>query len=312
MSENQLIIKFSTVPGTVDENIAAVSAQVDQWLKSFEGLEDADDEQIGEVKKKLTELRNGRKVIDDERKRIKKAYLVPLEEFEGKVRPITDKIDKAIALGKSRVDEVEQARMEKKREEVTALWNALRPADMPIDISLVWDDRYLNKTGIGASYGADLQAKANRIKADSEAIQGIMAKDPEQGSFLAEEYLKTADLSAAMRDWSAHVERQHQLEEMKRKAEEEAAARKAQMAEIAQKRAQEAQDASHEEIHAESKIEPQAQENPGNSEFYTLTFHMERVPKEAVRGLNHFLHDNGIRFTVLEKIITDEAGNRLN
>lgn len=224
-AENALVIRFSTAPGTVDENIAQVSAQVDSWLADFQNLADVSDEGKADLDEKLKELRAGRKTIDDERKRIKKKYLEPLDAFEKKVKPITEKIDKAIAIGKERSDEIQSKIDEKKKAEIETWWKEHRPGGMDITLDQVWDERYLNKTGLGQAWMLDLERKAGEISKDLDAITNIIMSDTAEGNYVAEEYHRTLDLGGAINHWAQHVEEQKRLEQLRADAE----ARKAQM-----------------------------------------------------------------------------------
>lgn len=224
-AENALVIRFSTAPGTVDENIAQVSAQVDSWLADFQNLADVSDEGKADLDEKLKELRAGRKTIDDERKRIKKKYLEPLDAFENKVKPITEKIDKAIAIGKERSDEIQSKIDEKKKAEIETWWNAHRPGGIVFSIDQVWDKRYLNKTGLGTTWKQDLQEKISRINKDEDAIASIIMGDVNKGNFVSLDYSKNMDLAGALSRWEEHKQQLQATEQLRREAEE----RKAQL-----------------------------------------------------------------------------------
>ena len=106
MTDNKLIIMFNPHPGSVDENINQVHEQVKSWLASFPtDLSNCTESDIASMKSNCASLRSGKKTIEEERKRIKKEYLKPLDEFEAKVKPITVEIDKAIDMYKSKLDE---------------------------------------------------------------------------------------------------------------------------------------------------------------------------------------------------------------
>lgn len=201
---NELIIRFTTQPGTVDENIAQVSKQVDEWLAEFKGMADVSDDAKADLDDKLRQLRAGHKTIDDERKRIKKAYLAPLEQFESKVKPITEKIDQAIAIGKQRSDEIQAKADAKKRAEIEKWWDANRPRGILISLDLVWDKRYLNKTGLGVTWRQDLQGKISRINREEDAIVSLIMEDHAKGDFVSTDYAQHLDLPGALSRWEQH------------------------------------------------------------------------------------------------------------
>lgn len=296
---NELVIKFSTAPGTVDENIAQVRAQVQQWLADFGNLDSYTDEQIPELNERLADLRKGRKIIDDERKRIKKTYLQPLEEFETKVKTITTEIDSCISTGKTRLDDYQSRKDAEKRQTITEWWNANRPTGIEIDIEQVWSDKFLNKTGDGTHWQEILQEKANKIRTDEKVLTEILLADNEKGNFMVVDYMKTLDIGASMANWERHQAEKARYAEQMRRAEEARAE--------AERRAQEAAKARVEE--QATKVET-PQETPETApqpvKLYTLTFRMVDVPEDKVRALNHFLQDNGIKIRVTEKTIREE------
>ena len=225
MTDNKLIIMFNPHPGSVDENINQVHEQVKSWLASFPtDLSNCTESDIASMKSNCASLRSGKKTIEEERKRIKKEYLKPLDEFEAKVKPITVEIDKAIDMYKSKLDEYEAIRCETKRKEITEWWNAHRNPMMKPDISLVWDDRYLNKTGIGESWQKDLQSKIEKIDADLSVI-GSMNSNMDQLNFVSARYSEHLDLSRAISEWNEHVEALRRTEELRARAEAERQAR---------------------------------------------------------------------------------------
>lgn len=296
---NELVIKFSTAPGTVDENIAQVRAQVQQWLEDFGDLDSYTDEQIPELNERLADLRKGRKIIDDERKRIKKTYLQPLEDFEAKVKTITTEIDSCIATGKNRLDDYQSRKDAEKKQAITDWWNANRPTGIEINIDQVWSDKFLNKTGDGTHWQEILQEKADKIRSDQKVLTEILLADNEKGNFMVPDYMKTLDIGASLANWERHQAEKARYAEQMRRAEEARLE--------AERRAQEAAKARAEEQAAKVETPQETAETaPQTVKLYTLTFRMVDVPEEKVRALNHFLHDNGIRIKVTEKTIREE------
>lgn len=308
---NELIIKFSTRPGTVDENIASVKAQVEEWLQAFNDLENMTDDQIPELKNRLADLRKGKTLIEDERKRIKGDYLKPLNEFESKVKTITEQIDNCIVTGKRRLDEYQQIQDKKKKDEIEAWWAAHTPLKI-ITVDKVWDDRFLNKTGDGAKWEKVLSAKVESINADLKLVAAEIAQDSQRGNFISSAYIRTLDYGKAVAEWNAHIAEEERLQAELAKREEfkqaqEAAERKAH--EEAEKRAQEAIQRKAEEESTKIQNQPQVAKEPANEErYYTLTFRMVDQPEEKVRSLNNTLRALGIRIVVMENVVTTQDG----
>ena len=303
MTDNKLIIMFNPHPGSVDENINQVHEQVKSWLASFPtDLSNCTESDIASMKSNCASLRSGKKTIEEERKRIKKEYLKPLDEFEAKVKPITVEIDKAIDMYKSKLDEYEAIRCETKRKEITEWWNAHRNQMMKPDISLVWDDRYLNKTGIGESWQKDLQSKIEKIDADLSVI-GSMNSNMDQLNFVSARYSEHLDLSRAISEWNEHVDALRRTEELRARAEAEIQAREKAFSERLERDNQK----NEEVIEIEENVR-QAQQNEPQEESnatYWAEFRINNATLDQMKDLTAFIKNNNMHMTILK----DEYGN---
>ena len=303
MTDNKLIIMFNPHPGSVDENINQVHEQVRSWLASFPtDLSNCTESDIANMKSNCASLRSGKKTIEEERKRIKKEYLKPLDEFEAKVKPITVEIDKAIDMYKSKLDEYEVIRCDTKRKEITEWWNAHRNPMMKPDISLVWDDRYLNKTGIGESWQKDLQSKIEKIDADLSVI-GSMNSNMDQLNFVSARYSEHLDLSRAISEWNEHVDALRRTEELRARAEAERQAREKALSERLERDSQ-----KNEEVIENEKNVRQAQQNEPQEESnatYWAEFRIDNATLDQMKALTSFIKYNNMHMTILK----DEYGN---
>ena len=303
MTDNKLIIMFNPHPGSVDENINQVHAQVKQWLASFPAdLSNCTESDIASMKSNCASLRSGKKTIEEERKRIKKEYLKPLEEFESKVKPITVEIDKAIDMYKSKLDEYEAIRCDTKRKQITEWWNAHRNQMMKPDISLVWDDRYLNKTGIGESWQKDLESKIEKIDADLSVI-GSMNSNMDQLNFVSARYSEHLDLSRAIGEWNEHVEALRRTEELRARAEAERQAREKALSE----RLERDNHKNEQVIEIEENVRHVQQNVPQeeSNATYWAEFRIYDATLDQMKALTAFIKSNNMHMTILK----DEYGN---
>lgn len=303
MTDNKLIIMFNPHPGSVDENINQVHEQVRSWLASFPtDLSNCTESDIASMKSNCASLRSGKKTIEEERKRIKKEYLKPLDEFESKVKPITVEIDKAIDMYKSKLDEYEVIRCDTKRKEITEWWNAHRNPMMKPDISLVWDDRYLNKTGIGESWQKDLESKIEKIDADLSVI-GSMNSNMDQLNFVSARYSEHLDLSRAISEWNEHVEALRRTEELRARAEAERQAREKALSERLER-----DNHKNEEVIEIKENVRQAQQDESQEESnatYWAEFRIYDATLDQMKDLTAFIKNNNMHMTILK----DEYGN---
>ena len=303
MTDNKLIIMFNPHPGSVDENINQVHEQVRSWLASFPtDLSNCTESDIASMKSNCASLRSGKKTIEEERKRIKKEYLKPLDEFEAKVKPITAEIDKAIDLYKSKLDEYEVIRCDTKRKQITEWWNAHRNPMMKPDISLVGDDRYLNQTGIGESWQKDLQSKIEKIDADLSVI-GSMNSNMDQLNFVSARYSEHLDLSRAICEWNEHVEALRRTEEVRAKAEAERQAREKALSERLERESQKNEEVIkiEENVRQAQQDEPQEESNA----TYWAEFRIDNATLDQMKALTAFIKNNNMHMTILK----DDYGN---
>lgn len=303
MTDNKLIIMFNPHPGSVDENINQVHEQVRSWLASFPtDLSNCTESDIASMKSNCASLRSGKKTIEEERKRIKKEYLKPLDEFEAKVKPITVEIDKAIDMYKSKLDEYEVIRCDTKRKLITEWWNAHRNPMMKPDISLVWDERYLNKTGIGQTWQEDLQSKIDKIDADLSVI-GSMNSNIDQLNFVSARYSEHLDLSRAISEWNEHVEALRRTEELRARAEAERQAREKALSERLERDSKKNEEVieTEENVRQAKQDEPQEESNA----TYWAEFRIYDATLDQMKALTAFIKNNNMHMTILK----DEYGN---
>lgn len=310
MTDNKLIIMFNPHPGSVDENINQVHEQVKSWLASFPtDLSNCTESDIASMKSNCASLRSGKKTIEEERKRIKKEYLKPLDEFEAKVKPITVEIDKAIDMYKSKLDEYEVIRCDTKRKLITEWWNAHRNPMMKTDISLVWDERYLNKTGIGQTWQEDLQSKIDKIDADLSVI-GSMNSNMDQLNFVSARYSEHLDLSRAISEWNEHVEALRRTEELRARAEAERQAREKARLEAQEREKQKVEEVTKEPVNVAQEPEnvanqPEYAEPEPETGTYWAEFRIDGATLDQMKVLTAFIKNNNMHMTILK----DEYGN---
>ena len=310
MTDNKLIIMFNPHPGSVDENINQVHEQVRSWLASFPtDLSNCTESDIASMKSNCASLRSGKKTIEEERKRIKKEYLKPLDEFEAKVKPITVEIDKAIDMYKSKLDEYEVIRCDTKRKEITEWWNAHRNPMMKPDISLVWDERYLNKTGIGQTWQEDLQSKIDKIDSDLSVI-GSMSSNIDQLNFVSARYSEHLDLSRAISEWNEHVEALRRTEELRARAEADRQAREKASLEAQEREKQKVEEVTTEPVNVAQDPEnvanqPEYAEPEPETGTYWAEFRIDGATLDQMKSLTAFIQSNGLHMTILR----DEYGN---
>ncbi|MCW6665441.1 DUF1351 domain-containing protein [Aerococcaceae bacterium NML191219] len=150
------------------ENLEAVKQGLTLIAQNYKGVIVTDDaERYKEAKDQRAEINKIIKAVDDERKRIKKLYEVPLKEFEKSVKDVIAIADEAAKELDSNIKAVEQLRRDKKLEEVNKL---ITEYSEGYDIQMV--DRWLNQTYKTSTIIDDIKSQvynARQLEAELEA-----------------------------------------------------------------------------------------------------------------------------------------------
>jgi len=103
MEEEKYYLEGEVVAGSVTTNITTIKEQVEELIKPYVNYKVEDETMVGEAKKVRANLNKVNKIIDDEKKRIKKIYLAPYTEMEKVVnetkklvKDASDDIDKQV------------------------------------------------------------------------------------------------------------------------------------------------------------------------------------------------------------------------
>jgi uncharacterized phage infection (PIP) family protein YhgE len=111
----ELQLKSKILPGEIQNNLDSFIEEVKKEVAPYQGLVFGLDE-TKEAKKTLANIRKYRTDIEDRRKRVKKEWLVPYQEFESKVKEAVSFIDDVIGPINEQISEAEERRKQDKRQ----------------------------------------------------------------------------------------------------------------------------------------------------------------------------------------------------
>ena len=155
MKELNLIAEVGGLP-TISINDTEIKEQLVEEMKVYTTIVFTE-EQKAEAKADLATLRKFRSAIDDKRKEIKKEYLKPYEEFDGKVKGLLAIIDEPIGLIDSKVKEFEEKRKAEKIERIKAIY-AEELSEYPrVTLESIFKPSWENATCTESSIRADMQ-----------------------------------------------------------------------------------------------------------------------------------------------------------
>ncbi len=182
----------------IKDNITALDAYVDREIAPYIGaqIDPANEQQVKEARKCMADLNKLKAPIEDERKRIKKAYEAPLKEFEARVRAITSKIDSARQAIKEQVDEADARFREIRRATLEEEYVACvgKMADV-IPFGAILEDAWLNRSTLEPKA---LSAVAERAAEALKGYKALQAQTLSHESEVMRHYANTLDLTSAL------------------------------------------------------------------------------------------------------------------
>ncbi len=274
----------------------AISAKV----QDYKGLQYTE-ETIKEAKKDKATLNKLREAIETERKRIKKQCMAPYELFEKQVKEVLAIIDEPIHLIDSQIKEVEeQRRLEKKQKVLEIYEENIGNLKGILPFAKVFKNEYLNVSKSLKSITEEITALISKVNQDMDVIEELDTKYELQ---VKDMYVKTLDLSMALRENARLEEVERKLAERRAQQERERAEAEKRAAEEAQKRA-EVQQQIAESIPEESDkreiVEELQKEVVPDPQTVTLEFRVTATP-EQLQKLKEFLKTNNIVYGPVRK-----------
>ena len=171
---NELQVKtIELEPAKVVFNHEEIKRELDKNLKKYSGLTFTEDDAM-ECKSTISELRKGKKAVDEYRKKTKKQLTEPVSKFENECKEINKKIDDVIDPLVDQYDSFEEKRKNEKLTEVhEIIAQLIEEYDLykKYAVGLVVADNYLTKSKTIKSIKEELTTNAEhlKMKQDKEA-----------------------------------------------------------------------------------------------------------------------------------------------
>lgn len=274
----------------------AISAKV----QDYKGLQYTE-ETIKEAKKDKATLNKLRDAIETERKRIKKQCTAPYELFEKQVKEVLAIIDEPIQLIDSQIKEVEeQRRLEKKQKVLEIYEENIGNLKGILPFAKVFKNEYMNVSKSLKSITEEITALISKVNQDMDVIEELDTKYELQ---VKDMYVKTLDLSMALRENARLEEVERKLAERRAQQERERAEAEKRAAEEAQKRAEVQQQVAEsipEESDKREIVEELQKEVVPDPQTVTLEFRVTATP-EQLQKLKEFLKTNNIVYGPVRK-----------
>lgn len=201
------------LPQSVDFNYEQLKTDLQVSLEKYQNMV-VTKENIKDAKDDRTKLNKLRTSIDDQRKVIKKAWNVPYDAFERKVKELTGLIGEPIDTIDKQLSVYEDQRKAEKREEIEEYFDEKIGcyADL-IPFDKIFDPRWLNVSFDIKKAKVTIDDLIKRVEVDEKAIKDLEVECEQQ---MLDAYFQTLDLSAAMAEKKRFEDRIMQLAELER------------------------------------------------------------------------------------------------
>lgn len=272
------------LPQSVDFNYEQLKSDLQVSLEKYQNMV-VTKENIKDAKDDRAKLNKLRTSIDDQRKVIKKAWNVPYDAFERKVKELTGLIGEPIDTIDKQLSVYEDQRKAEKREEIEEYFDEKIGcyADL-IPFDKIFDPRWLNVSFDIKKAKVTIDDLIKRVEADEKAIKDLEVECEQQ---MLDAYFQTLDLSAAMAEKKRFEDRIMQLAELERQR---------------QAKAQKAAEAKQQKP-IYQKVPAKAAEQPVNTnkkKTVTLRFEVD-VDREQMMALKKCMIENNIQYRKIEE-----------
>lgn len=191
-------IKVTYTPAVIEDNLSALEAYVDAQIEPYIGavIDPENEESVKTGRAVMAELNKLKAPIEEERKRVKKAYEAPFEAFNARVKGITGKIDQARSDIKAKVDDADARFQENRRaqleEEYAGCAGAM--ADV-IPFSAILDQKWLTRS---VSWPKAVNQLEDKTEGALKGYKVLMTKQLTHKDEVIKRYADTLDLVSAL------------------------------------------------------------------------------------------------------------------
>lgn len=202
MDEKKYELEYKiTDEGQINTNIITLKKDLEDQLRMFEDYSVEDETQVKEGKTYLGNLRKIRKGIDEEKKKIKKEFMKPYNEFEKHVKDMFKMIDEPINSINKQIKEYEEMWKQDKYDEIKDYFDSYELSEVTLD--MIFDNRWYNKTYTTKKWQEDIDELVMQIVSDLSEIENADVEDNNQ---LKLDYLNNGlDLEKAYRRYEDRV-----------------------------------------------------------------------------------------------------------
>lgn len=230
----ELRVEPVTFPEVIQFNYEELKAEITSKVEMYKNLVYTGSDQIKDAKADRAALNKLIKAMSDERIRIKKDCLKPYDEFERKIRELTDIVNEPVQLIDKQIKEYEQTLKEEKRKEIEALFETIGFQAF-VKLEMIWDEKWLNASVSMKSIEEKMRERMYQISTDLLTLNRLS----EYAFEAVAVYKETLDMNRSIAEAQrmSDIAKQKAETEARKKAEEERRAKEAEEKKVYEKTA---------------------------------------------------------------------------
>lgn len=215
MSDIKLLVEQNT--GKIDFNYEETKAFLQEKMAEYDGAVFTD-ETMDIAKRERASLRKLKSQMDDERKKVKNAWMVPYTQFEAQVKELLELVDKPVAAIDRQVKEYEERKKQEKLETCKRIYSEeIEDMTEILSFERIFDSKWLNATTTLKSIREDVQNIVSNTRTQIETIK-MMNSDAVEKAL--EIYRDTLDMTKAVAYINQYEATKREVEERERKRRE--------------------------------------------------------------------------------------------
>lgn len=192
MEVQKFAFRTTCISGKVEDNLSQLTTWVNGYVDQYKGLI-VNEETRPAAKKDLAEIRKVKTACEEERKTLKKVWMMPYEEwlkrYEAALSPILD-LEAEISTQIKALDDAETARRVEARKSILA--DMAAASEIPV-FDWMWSAQWENKSFLETAFKREAKALIDRVAADLQVI-----RDDHDTDLLLLEYRKHGNLSLSI------------------------------------------------------------------------------------------------------------------
>lgn len=218
---NEIIVSVEQKQGLVTANFEEVKNQLFIQMENYRGIVYTD-ETVNVAKSDIATLRKVRKAIEDKRKEVKKAQMIPYEEFEAKAKELVEIIDDVINPITEQISVFEEKRKQERLDGMKKYFSdSITGLEKYISFDDIFTNSMLNVSTSAKSIKETFDAAIENCKKDVETILSMKSEIEEK---VLDKYAECKTLSICINMITDHEKMKAEIiarQEMERKAQEE-------------------------------------------------------------------------------------------